>query len=245
VLAKSSRERYESVLKNYLLPSFGKLPLREITPLSVQLYFSGMVGSPLSYASRDKIRRVLSSVMASARRYGLVMMNPVLGVRLPRNNRTCRRKQYLPPAQFQQLIMLIAEPYATMVHTAIYTGLRVSELIALRWRNIGTDTITVEERYCRGELGIPKTPASAATIPANQAVIERLHKLKTLHVRSGFRIVGHSERGQDALVGGDSPYNRTATKPFIADAIFTVINHNEFEVWQHNSRERVRMTAKA
>jgi len=44
-----------------------------------------------------------------------------------------------------------------MVYVAIYTGLRLSELFALRWRCIGTDTITIEERNCRGDLGTPKT----------------------------------------------------------------------------------------
>ena len=161
--------------------------MREITPLTVQVHFSGMASSRLLYASRDKIRRVLSSVLGSAVWYGLIIRNPVVGVRLPRDNRTCRRKPYLTPEQFHQLVQLIPEPYATMVSTAIYTGLRVNELIALRWRCIGEDTITIDERYCRGDLGLPKTTASAATNPVNKAVIERLQRLKqmTVMVKAG------------------------------------------------------------
>ncbi len=69
-----------------------------------------------------------------------------------------------------------------MVYVAVFTGLRVSELIGLRWRCINEDSITIEERYCRGEWGIPKSEASAATIPVNKTVINRLQQLKTLTV---------------------------------------------------------------
>jgi integrase len=79
-----------------------------------------------------------------------------------------------------------------MVYVAIYTGLRVSELIALRWRDVGFDSITVERRYCRGEFSEPKSRASNATIAVDRHVIERIHRLKTLTVavRAG-RAVRH------------------------------------------------------
>ena len=78
LLARSTVERYENVLKNYLLPSFGRMPLRDISRLRVQEYVASFAGSTLSFASRDKIRRVLSSVLASAVRYGLLPVNPAL-----------------------------------------------------------------------------------------------------------------------------------------------------------------------
>ena len=72
-----------------------------------------------------------------------------------------------------------------MVYVAVFTGLRVSELIGLRWQNVHEDAITIEERYCRGDWGAPKSEASNATIPVNRAVIERIHRLKTLTVEVG------------------------------------------------------------
>lgn len=81
------------------------------------------------------------------------------------------------------MIELIQEPYATMVYVAVYTGLRVSELIGLRWRNIHADSITIDQRYCRGDWDEPKSDASNTTIPVNMKVIERIHRLGTLTVQ--------------------------------------------------------------
>ncbi|MGA3106247.1 MAG: tyrosine-type recombinase/integrase [Terriglobales bacterium] len=101
-----------------------------------------------------------------------------------------RNKPYLTPWQFDLLVKLIPEPYASMVHVAIYTGLRVSELAGLRWNDIGLNSITVDERFCRGDWGAPKSEASNATIGVNRCVIERIHRLKqlTVEVRAGNAI---------------------------------------------------------
>ena len=71
LLAKSTRDRYEGVIKNYLMPAFGSKCLRDLTPLTLQQYFSSMTKSHLSHESRDKIRDVVSGILGSAVTYGL------------------------------------------------------------------------------------------------------------------------------------------------------------------------------
>jgi integrase len=51
-----------------------------------------------------------------------------------------------------------------MIYVAVYTGLRVSELIALKWEDVHPDSLTIAERYCRGDWSVTKTEGSAATI---------------------------------------------------------------------------------
>ncbi len=116
--------------------------------------------------------------------YGLLVKNPIEGVRLP-PERSGRRKSkpFVSPSQFDKLVALIPEPYATMVYVVTYTGLRVSELAGLRWNDIHSDSITVDERFCRGDWGSPKSIASNATIGVNHRVIERIHRLKELNVQ--------------------------------------------------------------
>jgi integrase len=180
--AKSTQGRYRGVVDNYLLPQFGDLCLRDVSVLTVDRFFAGMGNTSLDHESLDKIRDVLSSVLGSAIRYGLLVKNPVEGVRLPRAKKGKKQKPWITQAAFATLLMLIAEPYATMIFVAIYTGLRVSELIGLRWNDIHLDSITVDERCCRGDWGAPKSAASNATIPVNRAVIERIQALKSMTV---------------------------------------------------------------
>ncbi len=162
--------------------------MRDLTTLTIQKYISSLAASKLAHESRDKIRDVLSSILGSALQYGLLVKNPVEGVRLPAEQRGKRfRKPVVSPADLDRLLAEIPESYATMVYTAVYTGLRVSELIALRWEDVHDDSITVDERYCRGDWGAPKSDASNATIGVNRCVIDRLHRLKqlTVDVRAG------------------------------------------------------------
>jgi len=205
-MAKSTQSRTNGVIKNYLIPAFGKLCLRDLSRLSVQRYFSEMAASELAHESKDKIRDVLSSVLVSAVDFGLLVKNPVEAIRMPAQRTGRRRsKPYVTPQQFDALLELIAEPYATMIYVAVYTGLRVSELCALRWRNVHESSISIEERYCRGDWGAPKSEASNATIAVNGCVVSRIQRLKglTVAIKAGtgtqrYRVV--KSDGPDDLV---------------------------------------------
>jgi len=136
----------------------------------------------LSFESRDKVRDVMSSILGSAVTYSLLVKNPVEGVRLARDKTGRRIKPFLEPRMFFALLSLVPEPYSTMIFVAVYTGLRVSELIALKWKNVHSDSISITEKCCRGECGAPKSEASNATIAVNPSVIQRIHRLKTLTI---------------------------------------------------------------
>jgi integrase len=189
-MASSTQDRYQGIIDNYLKPQFGGLCLREISVLTVDRYLSGLSKTKLSHESMDKIRDVLSSILESAVRYELLVKNPVEGIRLPKPKTGKRTKPFITPEQFEALLKLIVEPYASMTYVAVYTGLRVSELVGLRWRNVHPDSISIEERYCRGDWGAPKSQSSNATIPVNRSVIERIHHLKavTVEVKAGSAV---------------------------------------------------------
>jgi integrase len=190
LLAKSTQDRYRSVIDKYLMPQFGRMCLREMTPLTLQQYVTGLRTLPLAHESMDKIRDVLASILTSAKRYGLLVSNPAEGLRLPPSKKGRRFKPFVTPEQFATLVELIPEPYASMAFVGVYTGLRVSELIGLRWKNVHERSITIDERCCRGDWGAPKSDASNATIPVNRMVIERIFRLKDLvvEVRAGSAV---------------------------------------------------------
>jgi Phage integrase, N-terminal SAM-like domain len=102
LMPSSTRNRYEGVIRNYLCPAFGGLCLRDLTTLEIQRYFSGMAIFALSQESRDKIRDVLSSILHSAMGYGLLVKNPVEGVRLPTSKKgRHKNKPHISPEQFE------------------------------------------------------------------------------------------------------------------------------------------------
>ena len=182
LLATTTQDSYQGVIAKYLEPRFNQFCLRDLTPFTLQRYFSGLAGEKVAHPSILKIRDTLSSILRSAVRYGFLIQNPMVGLKLPLDKRPRRQKPVISPEQFSNLVEYIAEPYASMLFVSVWTGLRISELIGLKWRCIHADSITVEERYCRGDWSTPKTDASAATIGVAPEVISRIHRLKTLTV---------------------------------------------------------------
>jgi integrase len=194
-------------LRKYLLPTFGEMPLREITTLNLQKYFSGLGSSKLGGDTVLKIKEALSSVLGSAVRYDLLTRNPLLAVQIPRSKVVNKRKQkpHLTPEEFSRLVEMVAEPYSTMIYTAVFTGLRVSELVGLRWEDVHDDALTVDERYCRGDWSVTKTQGSSATISVDPAVIARIRRLKTLEVELNWGGKGAKKRVK--LVRADGPHD--------------------------------------
>jgi integrase len=182
LLAKTTQDSYQGIIAKYLEPRFSSFCLRDLTPLTLQRYFSGLAGERVAYPSILKIRDTLSSILRSAVQWGFLIQNPMVGLKLPVDKRPRQQKPVISPEQFSNLVQYISEPYASMLFVSVWTGLRISELIGLRWRCIHSDSITIEERFCRGDWSTPKTNASAATIGVAPEVIDRIHRLKTLNV---------------------------------------------------------------
>lgn len=92
-----------------------------------------------------------------------------------------------------------------MVYAATYSGLRISELIGLKWHDLGFDSIVVDERYCRGDWSEPKSNASNTTIGVDRSVIERIHRLKLLTVEINGGGPGNKAVRRYKLVKSDGP----------------------------------------
>jgi integrase len=205
LLASTTRASYEGTLAKYLMPQFQEMPLRDMTALTLQKYFSSLGTSQLGGDTVLKIKEVLSSVLGSAVRYDLLIKNPLLAVAIPRNKVVNRKKQKptVTPEEFERLVELVDEPYSTMIATAVFSGLRVSELVGLKWGDVHDEALTVDERYCRGDWSITKTTGSSTTIGVAPSVIARLRRLKTLEVEINWG--GKGARKRFRLVRADGP----------------------------------------
>lgn len=204
-MASTTKASYEGTLRRHLIPVFGSVPLRDLTTLTLQKYFSSMATSQVGADTVLKIKEVLSAVLGSAVRFDLLTKNPVLDVRIPRVKVVNRKKQkpHVTPEEFERLIEFIPEPYATMVSVAVFSGLRVSELIGLKWEDVHDDALTVDERYCRGDWSVTKTVGSAATVGVPVSIIQRIRQLKKLEVELNWG--GKHAKKKIKLVRSDGP----------------------------------------
>jgi len=209
LLASTTKASYEGTLRKYLMPAFANTPLRDMSTLKLQQYFSALGDSDLSGDTVLKIKEVLSSVLTSAVGYELLTKNPMSGVRIPRSKVVNKKKKkpYLTPEEFEQLVNLVEEPYATMIYVAVHSGLRVSELVGLKWEDVhfedGSEAITVDERFCRGDWSVTKTAASSTTIPVDRSVTDRIRRLKSLEVEVNWG--GNGAKKRVRVVRSDRP----------------------------------------
>jgi hypothetical protein len=104
LLAKTTQDSYQGTIAKYLAPRFSSLCLRDLTPLTLQRYFSGLAGERVAYPSILKIRDTLSSILRSAVRYGFLVQNPMVGLKLPVDKRPRRQKPVISPDQFSNLV---------------------------------------------------------------------------------------------------------------------------------------------
>jgi integrase len=199
--AKSHRDRYESVLKIHLLPALGKCTMFDLEQQSstlVEEFFIGLAVKKLSLESYRKIRNCGSSLFAVAIKKGYANRNPFYKAALPDGRPTPKQKPTITVEQLMKLIELVREPYATMCYISALTGLRVSEILALRFKDILEWTvvvehqierlqyaITIDEKFCRGEWGTPKTEASHATIAVLKCVVQRIRGMIGMEVKIG------------------------------------------------------------
>ena len=155
LLSSSTQDSYRGMIAKYLEPRFGRLCLRDLTRLTISSTFQQWRGA--CHIPRFlKFRDALSSILRSAVDMRLPQQKSHRRIAAAIGQAPTAAKPTITPQEFNALVQLVAEPYATMLYIAVWTGLRVSELIGLKWRCIHDDSISVEERFCRGDGLIQK-----------------------------------------------------------------------------------------
>jgi integrase len=80
------------------------------------------------------------------------------------------------PGQADRLPKALEEPVRTLVLTAVLTGMRIGEILALRWKNVDVDRgiIRVRESVYEGHNSTPKTQGAIRDIPFGPALAKAL-----------------------------------------------------------------------
>jgi len=141
-LAPRTAEGYEHIIRRHLIPALGNMPLTQLKPENLQRYYSEKLTSgrcdgkgALSPRTVRHHHVTLHDALESAVKWGLLSRNPADGVSPPR----CQRPEWHTLSEDDIHTLLDAAqktPYFALFHTALYSGMRRSELLALRWSDI-------------------------------------------------------------------------------------------------------------
>jgi integrase len=152
----STLAAYGSYLDKHFIPTFGRRPMGKILPSEVQRWVTTATESGLSAASGGKYHTMLSSVFERALVDRVVTFNPCAHTELPKKVK--KKARTLTPEEYDAILASLPAQHRLMVETAINTGLRWGELIALKPRHLDLikRTLTVEETVV--EVSIKNSP---------------------------------------------------------------------------------------
>jgi integrase len=131
----STSRVYKLWLRNYILPQWGEYPITKLQPRPVELWLASLKLAP---KTRGHLRGLLHTVWDYAMWSGAVPVqaNPIALVTVRGCSKRSRQPRSLNVEQFQRLVARLREPFKTMALLSLCLGLRVSELLALRWGDV-------------------------------------------------------------------------------------------------------------
>ena len=192
---------YRSNLKHHILPAMGKLRLNQLTRANVATFRDHLLAK-LSRAMAKKVLTSFKGILSEAEVRGYVVGNVAKSVKIGGKGRH-KEPVGIPSKADVKAIMGRLDEWATdktwrrwraLIATAIYTGLRASEIRGLPWDavDLKAGTITVKQRADeRGVIGSPKTLSSRRTISIPSFLVTMLRQWK-IESNPGPLVFGNS-----------------------------------------------------
>lgn len=193
-LERSTINQRKSHLEHHIVPLIGQTLLSKLNVPAVRDFEDTMRKEGRSPAMVKKVLTSLGSILSDASERGLAMRNPVRDIRSSRKGRDRRQEKRqkgklevgvdIPTRdEIKALVAALDGNWRPLLVTAIFTGMRSSELRGLRWQDVDFNRgeISVNQRADQfKEIGPTKSEAGVRTIPVPPVVINALkeHKLK-------------------------------------------------------------------
>ena len=179
-LERSTVEQYRQHLDLHIAPYLGSTTLSRLSLPLVRDFEERLRGEGRSPAMLRKMRGSLGSLLADAQERGLVARNVVRDLSRSRRRggeRHAERRQRgrlkvgtdIPtPGEIKAILGAAEGRWRPVLITAIFTGLRASEIRGLRWSDVDFDRreLHVRQRADRfNQIGRPKSVAGERTVP--------------------------------------------------------------------------------
>jgi integrase len=212
-LERSTLDAYHQHLRLHIEPYLGNLKLSQLSAPMVRAFEDklargdmpgGAKLEPRSPAMVRKVRTSLSALLSDAQERGLVSRNVVRELRRARKRGKERRAERrekgklkvgvdIPALDEIRAIVAAAEGrWRPLLLTAIFTGLRASELRGLRWVDVDFDKreLHVRQRADRySKIGAPKSESGERTVPLTPNVVNMLREWKLAGPKSELGLV--------------------------------------------------------
>jgi integrase len=186
--------RYEEVARLHLSPTLGHVLLARLTAQQVEHLLAAKLATDLSPTTVAHIHTLLRTALNHALRLGLVARNVATLVQPPR--RAHPEMQVLDPAQVQTLFHAArGDRLEALYILAVSTGMRLGELLGLRWEDIDLNTGRLQiqqvlrfDQQGQWHLSTPKTPKSRRRIELPPTTREALlrHRAHQLEERQAL-----------------------------------------------------------
>jgi len=131
-LSPRTAEGYEHICRHHFIPSLGNVTLNGLKPEHLQHFYSEKLSNGLSAQTVRHHHTCLHKALQTAVEWGLLARNPADAVRPPRAQGI--EMQTWDSDEITTFLEAARQtPYFALYHTALFTGMRRSELLALRW----------------------------------------------------------------------------------------------------------------
>jgi integrase len=189
-------EHYRYHLDRHLLPALGQKRLQEITTDDCARLISSLRAKGLSGKTIAGALVPLGRVLALALRRGYISDNPLRRLEQSERPRIQKREQrVLNHREIEALLASSLPRYRPLLATALYSGMRLSELLGLTWADLDFEQGLLQVRYqlSRARSDAParrvrlKTKAAAREIPLLPQLGALLKRYKLASAHSGER----------------------------------------------------------
>jgi integrase len=213
----STYDDYDLAIKNVWVPKFGTLRLTELTRAALKEWVSE------KDCGLKRIRNLLlpmRGMYAQALDDELIAINPFVGW-VPKKIEPPKEEDDVDPFNQVEVAAILAAcegQIRNLFQFAFWTGLRTSELIALRWEDIDLHSgmLSVRRAKVRKQIKAPKTKAGRRTVQLLQPAIDALQDQRQ-HTRLRNEEVFMNPRTGEPWEG-DGPIRKTAWQPALVRA---------------------------
>lgn len=177
-LERSTRDGYEQHVRLHIVPLLGSKKLSQITTPTVHTFADDLRAGGRSPAMVKRVVGSLGGIFGEARRRGRAATNPVRDAKLKVGDRRKSKRPDIPTkAELRAILAAATGKHRALIVTALFSGLRSSELRGLRWETVDlkAETLTVKGRVdARGNFGPPKTKAGHRAVPLAPLAVKAL-----------------------------------------------------------------------